>query len=202
MNKKYLKYFAVQFLMILSFDAQAQNETKNDSLPFQDITEYPHSFSSEYIVARMIDGLGFRFYWATQGLTEADLSFRPNPDARSSEETIDHIMGLSNIIVNSIKNKPNLSSGEETSPKTFSEKRKIILNNLFEARQLLMSSVKVDDIKIIFIRKDVRTELPVWNLINGPIADAIWHVGQVVSFRRSSGNPFNGKVNVMMGKLR
>jgi hypothetical protein len=182
MNKKYLKYFAVQFLMILSFDAQAQNETKNDSLPFQDITEYPHSFSSEYIVARMIDGLGFRFYWATQGLTEADLSFRPNPDARSSEETIDHIMGLSNIIVNSIKNKPNLSSGEETSPKTFSEKRKIILNNLFEARQLLMSSVKVDDIKIIFIRKDVRTELPVWNLINGPIADAIWHVGQVVSF--------------------
>ena len=202
MNKKYLKYFAVQFLMILSFDAQAQNETKNDSLPFQDITEYPHSFSSEHIVARMIDGLGFRFYWATQGLTEADLSFRPNPDARSSEETIDHIMGLTNMIVNSIKNKPNLSSGEETSPKTFSEKRQIVLNNLFEARQLLMSSVKVEDIKIIFVRKDMRTELPIWNLINGPIADAIWHVGQVASFRRSSGNPFNAKVNLMMGKLR
>ncbi|MEY3422537.1 MAG: hypothetical protein RIR48_2854 [Bacteroidota bacterium] len=202
MNNNFLRYFTLQLFIILSFNVQGQKEIKNDSLPFQDITEYPSSFSSEHFVARMIDGLGFRFYWATEGLTDADLSFRPNPDARSSEETIDHILGLSGMIINSIKNKPNLSSGEETSPKTFSEKRQIVLNNLFEARQLLMSSVKVEDIKIIFIRKDVRTELPVWNLINGPIADAIWHVGQVVSFRRSSGNPFNGKVNVMMGKLR
>lgn len=76
------------------------------------------------------------------------------------------------------------------------------MNNLFEARQHLVTSVNVDDVKIIFERKEGRTELPIWNLINGPIADAIWHVGQVVSFRRASGNPFNAKVNLMMGKLR
>ena len=202
MKNKFLRYFALQLFIILSFNVQGQKEIKNDSLPFQDITEYPSAFSSEHFVARMIDGLGFRFYWATEGLTDEDLSFRPNPDARSSEETIDHIMGLSNMIVNSIKNKPNLSSGEETSPKTFSEKRQIVLNNLFEARQLLATSVKAEDVKIIFVRKDVRTELPIWNLINGPISDAIWHVGQVASFRRSSGNPFNAKVNLMLGKLR
>lgn len=39
-------------------------------------------------------------------------------------------------------------------------------------------------------------------MLNGPIADALWHVGQVVSFRRSSGNPFNSKVSVFSGKVR
>ena len=43
---------------------------------------------------------------------------------------------------------------------------------------------------------------PFWNIINGPISDALWHCGQVVMLRRASGNPFNSKVNVFSGKLR
>lgn len=198
----YAKYFVTLVFLVFACSSRSQNEDGKDVLPFQDITTYPDTYSSETMVARMIDGLGFRFYWATEGLTVTDLAYRPHVEARTSEETIDHIMGLSNIIINAIKNKPNIASGVETSPKTFAEKRKIILNNLFEARQHLVTSVNVDDVKIIFERKEGRTELPIWNLINGPIADAIWHVGQVVSFRRASGNPFNAKVNLMMGKLR
>ena len=45
------------------------------------------------------------------------------------------------------------------------------------------------------------TEVPFWNIINGPIADALWHCGQVVMLRRASGNPFNAKVNVFKGKV-
>ena len=41
---------------------------------------------------------------------------------------------------------------------------------------------------------------PFWNMINGPISDAIWHSGQVVANRRASGNPINPKVNVFIGK--
>ena len=41
-----------------------------------------------------------------------------------------------------------------------------------------------------------------WNQINGPIADALWHCGQVVSFRRASGNPYNSKASLFTGKLR
>lgn len=55
--------------------------------------------------------------------------------------------------------------------------------------------------KMVFKRESGTRELPFWNEINGPIADALWHVGQVVSLRRSSGNPFNPKVNVLTGKL-
>lgn len=198
-----LKFLILPLICLLSFPAISQYEADNDSLPFQNITEYPASFSSENMVARMIDGLGFRFYWATEGLRAEDLSFRPNEAARTSEETIDHIMGLSTMILNAIKLQPNSTSGEETSPKSFAEKRKITLENLFAARQFLATDeVKVEAIKIIFQRGNTQTELPIWNLINGPIADAIWHVGQIVSFRRSSGNPFSSRVNVMMGKVR
>jgi hypothetical protein len=30
---------------------------------------------------------------------------------------------------------------------------------------------------------------PFWHMINGPIADALTHVGQINSFRRLAGNP-------------
>ena len=70
---------------MISMNSVAQNESQQDVLPFQDITEYPTSFTGENILARMVDGLGFRYFWATEGLREEDLAFRPVPEARSSE---------------------------------------------------------------------------------------------------------------------
>ncbi|MCK5671198.1 hypothetical protein KAI10_07435, partial [Candidatus Bathyarchaeota archaeon] len=35
-------------------------------------------------------------------------------------------------------------------------------------------------------------EFPVWNLINGPLSDALTHVGQIASWRRMNGNPIPG----------
>ena len=61
---------------------------------------------------------------------------------------------------------------------------------------------KLEDSKMIFKNGDKSTEYPFWNEINGPISDALWHIGQVVTFRRSSGNPFNSKVSVLSGKVR
>ncbi len=43
------------------------------------------------------------------------------------------------------------------------------------------------------------TTLPYWHLINGPISDALYHTGQIVSFRRASGNPIPSGVSVFMG---
>ena len=50
-------------------------------------------------------------------------------------------------------------------------------------------------------KKDGKITIPLYNLINGPIADAIWHSGQVASFRRSSGNPINSKINQFSGTV-
>jgi hypothetical protein len=58
------------------------------------------------------------------------------------------------------------------------------------------------DFRLIFKRDSNTQEFPFWNQINGPIADCLWHVGQVVSFRRASGNPFTDKANVFTGTVR
>ena len=60
----------------------------------------------------------------------------------------------------------------------------------------------LNDYPVVFRGKESTVEYPFWNQVNGPISDALWHCGQLVLLRRSSGNPFNSKVSVLMGKLR
>ncbi len=192
--------------LIIMTNLFAQNEAQTDpphsDLPYYEIPAYPEVYTPETVAARMIDGLGFRYYWVTEGLRAEDLAFKPNEDARTSEETLDHILGLTNVIVNSVKQVPNIRGGERP-VLTFEEKRKATLENLKTASDLLKTdAVSLQDCKIIFQNPERTSEFPFWNNINGPIADAIWHTGQVVSFRRSAGNPFNSKVSVFSGKLR
>jgi hypothetical protein len=86
------------FLTILFFTIHFVNG--QEQLPYYEIPEYPESYTAGTVAARAIDGLGFRFYWATEGLRMEDLDFKPNDDGRSSMETIEHIYGLSKVIVN------------------------------------------------------------------------------------------------------
>ena len=196
------------FLCFVLYNASA-NTTFNithhniDTLPYAEIPDYPAQYTAENVIARLIDGIGFRFYWATEGLRPEDLAFRPTKESRTSEETIDHIMGLSTVVLNAVRNEVNTRSGEETSPLTFDTKRQKTLDNLKTASDILKSGKqKLEDSKMIFKNGDKSTEYPFWNEINGPISDALWHIGQVVTFRRSSGNPFNSKVSVLSGKVR
>lgn len=175
--------------------------SQDDKLPYYEIPEYSDNYSAGTVAARMIDGLGFRFYWATDGLRDEDLSFKPNEEARTTEQTVDHILGLSNVIVNSTINKVNDRSIAKPEL-TFEEKRKQILVNLKTAAEILRKSDDLTDFKIVFKNDRGTAEYPFWNNINGPIADAIWHCGQIVSFRRSSGNPYNSKASLFNGKIR
>ncbi len=179
------------------------NPCAMDTLPYAEIPDYPAQYTAESVIARLIDGVGFRFYWATEGLRPEDLAFRPTKESRTSEETIDHILGLSTVVLNAVRNEVNMRSGEETSPLSFEVKRQKTLENLKTASDILKSGKqKLEDSKMIFKNGDKSTEFPFWNEINGPISDALWHIGQVVTFRRSSGNPFNSKVSVLSGKVR
>jgi hypothetical protein len=166
---------------------------------YYEIPEAPKEYTAGTVVGRMIDGLGFRYYWATYELTEKDLAYKPSAEARTSEETIDHILGLSQVILNSALKVAN----EKPQPKmTYAEKRKKTLMNLQRASEIFKKSKDLSEYKIVFKRGDKTSEYPFWNQINGPISDALWHVGQVVSFRRASGNPFPKGVSVLRGKKR
>ncbi len=204
--KPFLLLFGISF--ILNFPSIAQSEKTMDDnliseLPYYQIPDYPENYTPATVAARMIDGLGFRYFWATESLRKEDLEFKPNDEARTVLETLDHILSLSLVILNAIKNEANIRSPEKEDI-SYEQLRKRTLENLKEASDLLKSDKEKDltNCNVIFKRGEKTTTYPFWNLINGPIADAIWHVGQVVSFRRSSGNPLHPKVNVFNGKLR
>jgi len=64
-----------------------------------------------------------------------------------------------------------------------------------------MTADNLEDLKIQFVFSGGESEYPLWNNINGSIADAIWHAGQVVMLRRASGNPISKKVQFLQGKI-
>lgn len=172
----------------------------NEKLPYYELPEYSETYTAGTVAARMVDGLGFRYYWATEGLRDEDLDFKPSEDARTTKETIDHIYGLSRVIVNSTLKKPNIR--DEEPEMTFSEKRKKTLENIKTAADILRTSNDLSQFTIVFTNDKGSSEFPFWNQLNGPIEDAVWHCGQVVSFRRASGNPYNSKASVFSGKVR
>jgi DinB superfamily len=189
-------YISILIVTIFSFNVIDAQHKMEEKLPYYEIPEYSETYTAGTVAARMLDGLGFRYYWATEGLRDEDLNFKPSEDGRTTAETIGHIYGLTKVIVNSTLNKPN--TRDEEPYMTYAEKRKKTLENIKMAADILRSSKDISKFMTIF----GNNKYPFWNQINGPIADAIWHCGQVISFRRSSGNPYNSKASVFSGKVR
>ena len=163
-----------------------------EKLPYHEIPEHAENYTAGNVAARMVDGLGFRYYWATEGLRLEDLNYKPSETGRTANETIDHLYGLSSFILNTISD--SVEKMKDIKDMGFDEKRKATLLNLKTASGILKNTVDLS--------KYDNDRFPFWNIINGPISDALWHCGQVVLLRRSSGNPFNSKVSVFSGKVR
>jgi len=190
-----MKYiFAVLVLVTFSMKAQDQE------LPYYQIPEAPETYNEGTVISRMIDGLGFRYYWGTDGLTEKELNYKPGNDARTINETMEHLLGLSRVIVNSAKKLDNDRTKPQKLDLSYEEKRSETLRNFKEASDIFRQVTDLSEHTIVFKSDKGSREFPFWNNINGPIEDAIWHAGQIVSLRRIAGNPINPKVNVFLGK--
>ncbi|MEP3836325.1 MAG: hypothetical protein ABJM36_01700 [Algibacter sp.] len=163
----------------------------NEELPFYEISDNPEEYTAGTVAARTIDGLGFRYFWATEGLRIDDLRHKASVSGRTSSETIKHIYELSKLIRNSI-----LLDNKDTNKAelSFKDQRKQTLINLKLVSDVLRDTTTPYNLE--------NSEIPFWNIINGPIEDALWHCGQIVMLRRASGNPFNSKVNVFSGKIK
>jgi len=181
---------------------QALDKSKNMShAPYHSIREYPENFTPATSVQRVIDGLGYRYYWASEGLRDEDLSYSPGNDGITTFETLQHIFGLSRTIVTTVKGQDNVRPSPENNM-AYDELRRATLNNIKEASNYLNQNpdLDFDKVNLVFARGERRSEYPFWNLLNGPILDAVYHTGQVVSFRSTSGNPVRPKMNVFSGK--
>tara|TARA_R110001583_G_scaffold74189_2_gene205644 strand:- start:638 stop:1189 length:552 start_codon:yes stop_codon:yes gene_type:complete len=181
---------------------KSQENELHDNTPYFEVPNYDNEvYTAGSVAARMVDGLGFRFRWATENLMEEDLNYKPNEESRSIGETIEHILGLSRVIVNStLKLKTDVT--KEQPILSYAEKRNEALKNLKKASDILKRTTDLASFKIEFVSANGTSEYPFWNQINGPIADAIWHAGQIASFRRTSGNPISSKVQFLQGTIK
>ena len=188
-----MRIFLVFFLISTSLMSQ-------DKLPFKTIPGAPDNITTGTSLARMTQGIGFRYYWATESLSAEDLKYRPSEEAQSMLETIKHVYGLSEMIFNAASGKENIRPLTDI-PQDYANLRKVTLSFLEDASLLFLNASKEELtlMKVKFNRDGNRSSSPIWNLINGPMSDVLYHTGQIVSFRRTSGNPIAKGVNVFMG---
>ena len=144
---------------------------------FKKLEGYPDAVSGGSVIARLLDGLGFRFYWATEGLIPEDYRFSPGSGCYSIDELVAHIWGLVNWIGLS-----SLGHGERR-PQDVQSQRESVLRMLKRLRDHFAA---LSDLELGEIEVDGH---PFWRLLNGPMADALTHVGQINSFRRLAGHP-------------
>ncbi len=212
MNLSILKIFTFGFCLsvgVVNLHAQTTQATtqptqKSDDMPnapYHSIGEYPEAYSPATVMQRLIDGLGYRYHWATKDLTEKDLAYEPGNAGQTAQQVIDHLFGLSETVANGVMGKDNIRPYAEVEM-NFAETRLATLENFKRASEFLSEhqDLNLEDQDLVFAREGKRSPYPFWHLINGPVSDAMYHVGQIVSYRRTTGNPLHPKVNVFSGK--
>ncbi|MBD3266189.1 hypothetical protein GF373_05920 [bacterium] len=153
---------------------------------FRVIEGYPPAVDAASVMVRLIDGLGFRFYWATHGLNGKDYSFQAVEGSMSIGETVSHIWGLVNWV------RISLDKGNYENPADHAAMREEILSILSYLRDTF-AGMKNEELASFAIH-----EKPFWHLINGPLADALTHTGQINLLRRLAGNPA-ARLNPFLG---
>jgi hypothetical protein len=165
-----------------------------EPLPYFQIPVPPEYCTASSILIRIIDGLGFRYRWATEGLTEEDYLYRPSTDSMNMKELFIHIYRLVSMVNNSIGGK----KPEILDDDSLENIRKETLKKIFDSRKKLL---KMDDSNLKtcqFYSSYYDKNFPIWNILNGPLCDALTHVGQINTWRRLHGNPVF-RANVFLG---
>jgi hypothetical protein len=139
------------------------------------------------VIARLLDGLGFRLHWATEGFSAEHYAFSPGQGCQSIGELAHHIWGLTHRVYMSVFGR------EEQRPEGSPAQRAHTLEMLHKLRERFCS-LQDEDLEALTVNG-----YPFWHMINGPLADALTHVGQINAFRRLAGNP-TPKAGLFTGK--
>ena len=152
---------------------------------FYVISEPPAEARGATAIARMVDGLGFRYRWSLEGLNDDFLDYKPSPDTMNVRELLLHIHFLAARIHACFVNEEDIKC-EATTLHGIKNETLAILHKVRE-ELLKTSDAELSQKKVI--RKAGHAEFSFWYFINGPLADALTHVGQINSWRRLAGYP-------------
>jgi hypothetical protein len=104
----------------------------------------------------------------------------------SIEELVRHVWGLVNWVCLSMG-----LEGFKRGDDIYVTRGRIL--EIIQALRAAMNSMSEEELRSVTVEGR-----PFWHIINGPISDALTHVGQINSFRRLAGNP-TPKANVFVG---
>lgn len=165
-------------------------------MDYHKIPSPPETTSATTVLIRLIDGLAFRYKWAVNGLTETNLTFKPCNSSMSIIELLHHIYDLT-LVTNQVLNNLTVEKNNKTKSANFLTTETLHLYRKISTKLKNMSDTDLE--RCTFKPKNNTDEFPFWNLINGPIADSLTHVGQITSWRRIDGNPI-AKINPFLGE--
>jgi hypothetical protein len=191
--------FLIATLLFQNTTTMAQECTA----PFHSIKEYPSSYTIGNTVSRMLEGLGYRYHWASKNLREEDLSYTPGNEGKTTIETLEHIYELAEDALMLSEGNVFVRPRVKVEAMPYEALRLNTLQILEQAAKNFMklSDKQIEKLEVIFDSGEKQRKYPFWNYLNGQLSDAIYHTGQIVSYRRSSGNPITKEVNVFTGGM-
>jgi hypothetical protein len=148
-------------------------EALTDKLHYSEIPAIATKYTAGNVASRLIDGLGFRFYWETDRLREQDLTYNPDKQTRTTIETIEHIYEMSSMIDNAATQTINTPDQSPILP--FNETWRKTLENFSAASNILRNSSDEDLTRytLKFKQEEELIEYPFWNHLIGPISDCL-----------------------------
>lgn len=149
------------------------------------IPEDPAQFNGSLVLQRMVDAILIRYTIATKDISEEAINYRATPESMSMIELQKHILLLILWVSKSLDMEIESKERAETFQQ-FEEQIKETASNLSEHIGTLTD--KQLSTKTIYLKR-ADTHYSIWYMINGPISDAIHHIGQIITWRRICGNP-------------
>lgn len=139
----------------------------------------PTEATCSNVVARMIDGLGYRLHLSMDGLEEEHCTVNPVPDGKGKTigDVIRHVWGLVNWI------HMHIFGQQMERPQGFVEQGWAALAELESLRKHFaeISDEQLQQYKL--------EDLPWWMFVNMPLADALHHEGEIRLLRMQLGIP-------------
>lgn len=167
--------------------------SKYDKLP-----NAPEEVSAANVLVRIVDGLGFRYATATHDLRPDFINFKACETAMSMGEVLKHVYWLAWWVNGAFKLEENEM---DKTLDTIDAYREATLLKYEQLSNYLSTASDADLLNAELYSKRKDMHLPFWYAINGPIADALTHVGQINSWRRMADNPV-ARISPLDGKAR
>ncbi|WP_166962366.1 hypothetical protein [Yeosuana marina] len=163
LKKKGLFLFIFYLLQIQHSEAQ---------LPYSKTVKY-NKKSEGKVIAKMLDDLGYKYYWVTDSLMNDELNSNFHT-GKLPRLLLKDVYVISENIINSISNKQKQSKLKKVNI-SFNEIRKNTLLNLKEASNILINNKEA----LLFLN---------WNDFLSSIAYAHAYCDQIILFRNAHGN--------------